>query len=138
MLSLYKSLAKIRKLRPAFQTNTLQYAIVNENIFSVVRSPAADESRSPSYLVAINFGKSEASDWWLRQRTSDQWGCAKCWCGRGWNQFGEWTRNGEHVDLKCVELESGEALVIRIGNAENIKTELWRCKRNSDLEVMNN
>ncbi|XP_030854020.1 maltase 1 [Strongylocentrotus purpuratus] len=114
MLNLYKSLAKIRKLRPAFHTNTLQYSVVNENIFSFLRAPAADESQYPSYLVAINFGKSGPviGDYAGALRTN---GVALKSNVGVVEISSNVDRNGEKVPLNSIELRSGEALVVRIG-----------------------
>lgn len=53
-LRVYKNLARIRK-NSAFQWGTMEYAIVDENVFSFLRK-AFD---NPTYLVAINCSKNE-------------------------------------------------------------------------------
>ncbi|ESO88471.1 hypothetical protein LOTGIDRAFT_126021 [Lottia gigantea] len=56
-IQLYSQLARLRQ-EPSFQYGDLNYAVVNDNIFSYVRQTEGQ----PQYLVTINFGKSKSVD----------------------------------------------------------------------------
>ncbi|XP_071488774.1 alpha-glucosidase-like [Diadema antillarum] len=124
MLQLYKSLAHIRKTKSAFQTNTMKYALVDENLFSFLRVPEdkVDEKES-SYLVAIHFGQNGTlvSDFVKELGAngltpSERQGVVEI--------SSNMDRNGDLISLDKVELRQGEALVVRLGSITNIKTEL--------------
>ncbi|XP_063968062.1 alpha-glucosidase-like [Lytechinus pictus] len=123
VLSLYKALARIRKQRPAFHTNTMDYGIVSDDIFSFLRRPNPDESDQPSYLVAIHLGKKTIviGDYVSTIRANG----VTINSSEGVVEISSrMDRNGETVNLEALELTLGEALVVRIGKDSPLKTEL--------------
>ena len=112
MLNMYKKLTHLRKTAPAFQTNHLSYVIINEQIFSFLRTPdSEDEQEDPySFLVTINFSNTttvgDYASILLDQKLEVLGNLGAI------TVSSDMDRNGRLVDMSRVELKAGEALVI--------------------------
>ena len=106
---MYKKLTELRKVAPAFQTNNLTYAIVNEQIFSFLRIPDAEDADHNTFLVTINFSNKTSVDDYtkLDVKNLDFVGNVGAV-----TVSSDMDRNGRLVDLTSVDLKAGEALVI--------------------------
>ena len=107
---MYKKLTELRKTAPAFQTNNITYAIVNEQIFSFLRIPDPEDVGQNSFLVTINFSNRSSVNDYASSLTDKNLafvgnvGAVTVSSGMD--------RNGRLVDLANVDLKAGEALVI--------------------------
>ncbi|XP_022090707.1 uncharacterized protein LOC110979322 [Acanthaster planci] len=108
-LKLYARLATLRKEEPAFQTNHLDYVIVNEKIFSFLRTP--DTAGRDSFLVIINAGTSDSTEDYsaalrgMMIQVEDDTGVIAA--------SSKMDRNGEPQGMNKISAAVGEALVIR-------------------------
>ena len=101
ILQLFRKLIQLRK-KPSFQKGSLQFNIVNEEIFSFVRYL---EGSDVTYLVALNVGKSVRSCDFSQTGIMGNVVLVSCEADRDFNE-------GERVDLTKVTLKPGDGLVL--------------------------
>ena len=109
-LNLFKKLLKLRTELPALHTNTIEYGVVTEEIFSFLRTPDEEDAGNKSVLVAINFSnRTITADYTLQLKKDgidfeDNEGVISL--SSNMNQ------EGKKLDLRAVVLEANEALII--------------------------
>ena len=110
-LNLFKKLLKLRTESPALQTNTIEYAVVTEEIFSFLRIPDKEDAGNSTVLVAINFSNQTIiADYTIQLKKN---GIVFKGYGGIIALSSNMNQDGKDLDLTAIVLEPNEALVIK-------------------------